>query len=165
MSHWLYIHKDMAGTKDVWKPGIAILPYSAVRARQKFTWNQFELDHLFFGRPRHIVLLEKTIKKHFLYSSGNYLQGFGGQTELFKVPEEELLMFIRVTISKNNLDVKEILLDKPYTATNKGQCPFGCPSEADAFKWCDERVLAWFGKDRQQVLFNKFFDTLFETEN
>ena len=164
MSHFLYIHKDMSGTPDVWKPGIAMLPYSAVRARQKFTWNQFELNYLFFGRPRHIVFLEKTIKSHFSYCSGNILQGFGGQTELFQIKEEDLLFFVRSTIAQHNLTIKEILLEKPYTASNSGQCPFGCPTEAYAESWCNNKAVELFGKDNYRSA-KDMFDQLFEVNN
>lgn len=164
MSHFLYIHKDMSGTPDIWKPGIAMLPYSAVRARQKFTWNQFELNYLFFGRPRQIVFLEKKIKSHFSYCSGKALQGFGGQTELFQVQEKELLSFVRGTIQRYDLAVKEVLLEKPYTASNSGQCPFGCPTEAYAESWCDKKSVELFGKDNYRSA-KDMFDQLFGVDN
>lgn len=163
MSHFLYIHKDMSGTPDVWKPGVTMLPYSAVRARQKFTWNQFELNHLFFGRPRSIAFLEKSIKTRFNHCSGKMLQGFGTQTELFLVKEEDLLSYIRSTIQQNDLDVKEVLLEKPYTASSASQCPFKCPPEYDAYRWCQNKADELFGKDpyrSAQDKFHELFDTV-----
>ena len=77
MSHWLYIHEDMGGEPDVYKPGIAMLPYSAVRARQKFVWKKFELTHLYFGRAEHIKILEQRIKKNFYDCSGQAHLGNG----------------------------------------------------------------------------------------
>jgi hypothetical protein len=154
----------MSGTPDVWKPGIAMLPYSAVRARQKFTWNQFELNYLFFGRPRNIVFLEKQIKSHFNHCSGKTLQGFGGQTELFLVKEEDLLCYIRTTIQQYRLAIMEVQLEKPYTASNSGQCPFNCPPEADAEYWCNNKATALFGKDSYQSTKDKFGE-LFDLVN
>lgn len=145
MSHWLYIHKDLGGEPGVLKPGITMLPYSAVRARQKFIWKKFELDHLYFGRSTHIKFLESKIKKNFYFCSAKAKLRTGGQTELFKIDEEELLLYIQQVISAYELDVKKILLDKPYSANNSGQCPFGCPSEKYAFDWCEDKVNAWFG--------------------
>jgi hypothetical protein len=150
----------MSGTPDIWKPGIAMLPYSAVRARQKFTWNQFELDYLFFGRPRNIAFLEKTIKSHFSHCSGRTLQGFGGQTELFQVKEEDLLSFIRMTIQQHSLAIREVLLEKPYTASNSKQCPFDCPPEAYAESWCNKKVVELFGEDPYRTS-KEMFDQLF----
>jgi len=164
MSHFLYIHKDMSGTPDVWKPGITMLPYSAVRARQKFTWNQFELNYLFFGRPRNIVFLEKEIKSRFNHCSGKMLQGFGGQTELFLVKEEDLLCYIRTTIQQHNLAIKEVLLEKPYTASNSGQCPFKCPPEADAELWCNNKAVELFGEDPYRST-KDMFSQLFGVSN
>jgi hypothetical protein len=160
MSHFLYIHKDMSGTPDVWKPGIAILPYSAVRARQKFTWKQFELNHLFFGRPRNIKFLENKIKHHFSHRSGTHLQGFGAQTELFHVKEEDLLCYIRSTVQQYDLAVREILLEKPYTASSSGQCPFKCPTEAHADSWCTQKAVELFGVDTHRSA-KDMFDQLF----
>jgi hypothetical protein len=156
MSHFLYIHKDMSGTPDVWKPGIAMLPYSAVRARQKFTWNQFELNYLFFGRPRNIVFLENSIKSYFSHCSGKTLQGFGGQTELFQVKEQDLLLYIRTTIQQHDLAIKEVLLEKPYTASNSEQCPFNCPPEAYARSWCDQKAVELFGQDSYRTAKDMF---------
>ena len=67
MSHFLYIHKDLSNVAGVWKVGVAMTPYSAVRARQKFCWNKFHLDYLYFGLPWHVKFLEKTIKKGIVF--------------------------------------------------------------------------------------------------
>lgn len=161
MSHFLYIHKDMSGTPDVWKPGVTILPYSAVRARQKFTWKQFELNYLFFGRPRNIEFLENSIKTQFKHCSGKILQGFGTQTELFQVKEEELLLYIRSTIQQHNLAIVQVLLEKPYTASSRSQCPFNCPQEFNAYYWCEDKADKLFGKDSYRSTkdkFNELFD-------
>jgi hypothetical protein len=154
----------MSGTPDVWKPGITMLPYSAVRARQKFTWNQFALNYLFFGRPRNIVFLEKQIKSRFNYCSGKTLQGFGGQTELFQIKEEELLFYIRTTIQQHNLAIIEVLLEKPYTASSRSQCPFNCPQEFNAYQWCEDKADKLFGKDSYRSTKDKF-NELFGVDN
>lgn len=166
MSHWLYIHEDMGGEPDVYKPGIAMLPYSAVRARQKFVWKKFELTHLYFGRSEHIKILEHRIKKNFYECSGQAHLGNGAQTELFKVKETELLMYIQHAISTYNLDVKKILLKEPYSASSSGKCPFECPPERDAKEWCEEKVNAWFGPatdltSKKKVNSNNYFNELF----
>jgi hypothetical protein len=156
MSHWLYIHKDMAGTPNVWKPGITALPYSAVRARQKFTWTQFSLDYLFFGRPRDIKFLENKIKFNYKHQSGNNLNPYGAQTEIFKVDIQDLLLFINGTITQYNLDVRRVELEKPYTATSSSQCPFKCPQEYNGWRWCNEKETALFGEEQPSYFQRQF---------
>ena len=111
MSHFLYIHGCMSKTPDVWKGGITKTPYSAVRARQKFTWEKFGLDYLYFGRPNDIIWLEQEIKEHFKYCSGKILKGYG--TELFQVNICELRQKIAIVIETQGLDVIPVTLKEP----------------------------------------------------
>ena len=60
----------MSGTPNVWKVGVTKTPYSAVRARQKFTWKKFGLEYLYFGRPSDVAWLEQQLKNHFKSCSG-----------------------------------------------------------------------------------------------
>ncbi len=79
-SFFLYLHKDLSGHPDVWKLGKAMTPYSAVRARQKFMWEKFGLDYLYFGRPSHIDCLEEIVKTNLFSFSATNLLGESAQT-------------------------------------------------------------------------------------
>lgn len=140
MSHFLYAHKDLTNTPDVWKIGIAITPYSAVRARQKFCWQQFGLDHLWFGFPTHIEFIEEYIKHDLRLCSGKTLQNLGTQTEMFKIDIKVLKHKINNLIKTQGLCVMEIPLDQPYVASNSGQCPFRIPGEKQAEDWLNEKA-------------------------
>ena len=151
MSHYLYLHKDLAEHEDVWKAGITITPYSAVRSRQRFSWKQFGLDYLFFGRPDDIKALEAGIKKKFNRLSGKKLNGIGTQTELFCIKIESLLAFINTAIATYDLDIVEIKLEQPYTASSSGRCPFGVPSDTEAGYFLDRLCEEKFGALRGKV--------------
>ena len=144
MSHFLYVHADLTGVPDVWKIGVAMTPYSAVRARQKYCWQQFKLDHIWFGFPKHIEFIEQYIKHALRSCSGKALQNFGTQTEIFQINILELRSRIAELIKSHNLCVMELVLDQPYVASNSGQCPFGIPNEKNATAWLDDRAKkAW----------------------
>jgi len=145
MSNFLYIHHDLSGVPDVWKIGIAMTPYSAVRARQKFCWNQFSLQHLYFGSSFSVSYLESAVKRHFANRSGKVLKNFGSQTEMFNVPIDELLTFINQYVERHQLLVKKIDLVSDYTASNSKSCPFKIPSEDMAGYWCTAKVKEIFG--------------------
>jgi hypothetical protein len=130
MSHFLYIHPCMAGTPDVWKVGVTKTPYSAVRARQKYTWAKFGLDYLYFGRPNSILWLEQQVKDYFRNWSGKTIQGYG--TELFQVEIGQLRNKINSLIQEHQLDVVIVTMKGAYTASSSGQCTFGIPGEKDA---------------------------------
>lgn len=130
MSHFLYIHPCMAGTPDAWKVGISKTPYSAVRSRQKYTWKQFGLNYLYFGRPVDIMWLEQQVKDHFRTCSRKVLYGYG--TELFQVNVSELRGKISAIIEDHSLDVMPVSMKGSYTASSSGQCPFGIPGEKEA---------------------------------
>ena len=145
MSNFLYIHHDLSGVPDVWKIGVAMTPYSAVRARQKFCWNQFSLQHLYFGSPCSVAHLESAVKQHFASRSGKVLKNFGSQTEMFNVPIDELLTFIDQYIERHLLLVKKIEMVSDYTAANSKSCPFKIPPEDMAGYWCSTKVKEIFG--------------------
>ncbi len=130
MSHFLYIHPCMAGTPDVWKVGVTKTPYSAVRARQKYTWAKFGLDYLYFGRPNSILWLEQQVKDYFRNWSGKTIQGYG--TELFQIEIGQLRNKINSLIQEHQLDVVIVTMKGAYTASSSGQCTFGIPGEKDA---------------------------------
>jgi len=162
MSHFLYIHKDLTGEPNVWKVGVAITPYSAVRARQKFCWNQFGLQHLYFGIAHHVEYVEDRIKQYFRELSGKSLQNFGTQTEMFKIDIKQLLSFIDKLIVDENLNVRKIEMQGDYTASNSGACPFRIPSESYAKFWAMEKCIELFGPDvvktrRSKNIFNEIF--------
>lgn len=146
MSHWFYIHKDLNNTPNVHKIGITMAPYSAVRARQKFCWQQFGLQHLYFGGSSSIQNLEKDVKKQFLKCSGRLKNGFGTQTELFEVDINTLLRFIEKDIIDSQLNIVKVKLDSDYTASNSSSCPLGVPPEKYASKWADRKFNEIFSK-------------------
>lgn len=163
MSHWFYIHKDLSNTPNVYKVGIALAPYSAVRARQKFCWQKFGLQHLYFGGELSIQRLEELVKKRFLYSSGKHKNGFGTQTELFEVKLETLLKYIEDKIADDKLNIIKINLESDYTASNSSNCPLGIPTEKYAGSWADKKfkeIFSNFAADNKQgILGKKFIDT------
>ena len=144
MSHFLYAHKDVSGHENVWKIGVTLTPYSAVRSRQKVCWDQFGLDYLWFGNPYHIEFIENEVKKKFKYCSGKELLGFGTQTEMFQIEFEQISDYISTLINVYELAVKAVEMDAPYTATSSGKCPFGIPSEISARHWLDQRFQTLF---------------------
>jgi hypothetical protein len=140
MSHFFYIHKDLKDHPGVNKIGIAISPYSAVRARQKFCWDPVQLDHLYFGLPEDIRRLETRFKKDYAWCSGKKLNQRGGQSELFKLTEEEVIYAVGQIIDFYKLKVFKVVLEKPYTASSSAQCPLGLPPEAHLHTHCNREV-------------------------
>lgn len=155
MSHFLYIHACIAGTPDVWKVGVTKTPYSAVRARQKFTWKKFGLEHLYFGRPRDIACLEQQLKNHFKLSSGKVIQGYG--TELFQVNIETIRKQIKYLIETYNLDVMTVELKVTYTANASGNCPFGIPGEKAADLFLERKADEVFTSIRPKTVGKRIF--------
>jgi len=141
-SHWLYIHKELSGKQDVWKVGVAITPHSAVRLRQRFLWDPFTLEHLYFGHSDHIDFLEKTIKHELRHLSGNKISNLG-QTELFQIELDKLVGTINSIIRKYNLQVRDEWIQ--YTAHKSEICPLGIPSEKYAKDYCESLANTTFG--------------------
>ena len=144
MSHFLYIHKDLSNVAGVWKVGVAMTPYSAVRARQKFCWNKFHLDYLYFGLPGHVRSLEKIIKRRFEHLTGKQSQGTSANTEMIKIDIEILLKEIEGTIEEHGFAIHQLELTEPYSAAKSGDCPFGIPSEVYAGEWLQKKAKAFF---------------------
>lgn len=138
---------SLCGTKNVWKLGKTMTPYSAVRSRNRVYWGGFGLDHLFFGHPASIDALEESLKLFFHEFSGTVLNKRSGQTEMFMVDIDVLLAKIQELIVKNNLQVAKVAMDAPYTASNSGECPFGIPSESKSYEYLDNLVNAQLGVD------------------
>jgi hypothetical protein len=161
MSHFLYIHKDLSGDPDWNKAGVSVTPYTAVRTRQKFCSKEFALDHLYFGRERHIHYLESSIKERFGRVTGKVLTD-RGQTELFNVSQEVLVKFIKETIEERALHIQKVELKKPYNAFNAGNCPFNVPSESSVWYWAEKLVEKHWGSDPHRTS-KQMFDELFES--
>ena len=161
MSHFLYIHKDLSGDPDWNKAGVSVTPYTAVRTRQKFCSKEFSLDHLYFGRERHIHQLESSIKDRFGHVTGKVLTD-RGQTELFNVSQEVLVTFIKETIEQQNLHIQKVELKEPYSAFNAGKCPFNIPSEGSVWSWANRLVEKHWGKDSYKTA-KDMFSELFES--
>jgi len=165
-SFFLYIHKDLSGVNGVWKIGKAMTPYSAVRARQKFCWNKFELDYLFFGDPIDIDALERYLKNKFHSLSSKRLTKNGASTELFQINIDIILKTITRQIELCCLNVKQVLLAEKYSAANSGQCPIGIPSEQYSHYYLNKMLEKEFGsytKPTYKPALNTF-NQLFEYE-
>jgi hypothetical protein len=134
----------MSNVAGVWKVGVAMTPYSAVRARQKFCWNKFHLDYLYFGLPGHVTYLEKYIKHRFSHLTGKQAQGTSANTEMIKIDIEILLQEIKKVILEQNLKIHQLILPEPYSAANSGHCPFGIPSEVYATEWLENKAEEFF---------------------
>lgn len=160
VSFFLYIHSDLSGEPDVWKVGKAITPYSAVRARQKFMWKKFQLDHLYFGRPSHIEILEESIKTNLFNFSATNLLGESTQTELFKIQIDDLLGHIGAVIKNKSLHVAKMHLVSPYSASNSGECPFGIPPENRSYQYLMPKVQETYGEDPSVALLQKLFQEI-----
>ena len=161
MSHFLYIHKDLSGDPDWNKAGVSVTPYTAVRVRQKFCSKEFALDHLYFGRARHIHQLEANIKERYKHLSGKVLTN-RGQTELFNVSQLILVKFINETIEEKSFHIQKVELTKPYSASNAGNCPFNIPSESTVWSWAEKLVEHHWGKDPYKTS-KEMFAELFES--
>jgi hypothetical protein len=136
MSHFFYLHKDLTGEPDAWKLGIALTPYSAVRARQKFCWNKFKLDHVYFGESYHIGVLESLLKRRLWRYCAKYVKHGSAQTEMFKLPIEDLMKEIELVIAERKLHIHKLDLPNGYSAAKMSECPLNLPSEAEASNYC-----------------------------
>jgi hypothetical protein len=163
-SGFFYLHKSLDKTPDVWKAGITLSPYSAVRARSKFTWDEFVLDHVYFGVPQDIGILEQRVKSILYQRSGSYINGLGGQTEIFKISETELLNLVEELIKTLALRIIKLELNTPYGANNTSTCPLKLPGESNMRAWttmeAERRWPGCMGKRRNFP--NMMFDALFE---
>jgi hypothetical protein len=149
MSNFLYIHKDMSGDPAWNKVGISITPYSAVRSRQKNCSQEFTLDHLYFGRAVHIGLLEYILKDTYKSFTGKAITG-RGQTELFKLTQEQLVKIINESIVEREFDIIKMALKKPYSASKASNCPFDVPSESAVAPWAKKLVLETWGESEEE---------------
>lgn len=136
MSNFFYIHKDLSGKENCWKIGVAITPYSAVRARQKYCWNDFTLDYVYFGTWRDITWMERHIKSLFYGHSAKYITGKKSRSEMFKVNIDYLRDTIAEEIKKHKLKVMPLELPNGYSASSASMCPLKLPSEAEARGHC-----------------------------
>lgn len=163
--YFFYMHPDLMGTPDVWKIGVSLTPYSAVRARQKFCWNPVALHHLWFGYPPHVATLEANIKSKFKHLSGNRLQKIGCQTELLKSPVDDILLAAGDIIKNYDLCIKKVFLNGFYTANRSTQCPLGCKGEKTVHpqlnQWCRDE---WPQLQRSIRVSNNQFNQFFVVE-
>ena len=125
-SHFFYIHKTLDNARNDYKVGITKTPYSKVRSIQRLRSSLFSLAHVFFGDPADIVTLETLIKK------SEYIHNENGAQEIVRMPVKNLLFLISTIISKYKLNIKEIHLNKPYSARKSTDCPLGLMSEVNA---------------------------------
>ena len=155
-SFFFYIHKELRETKDIWKVGKAMTPYSAVRARQKYMWDTFCLDYLYFGNPKHIDRLEGKIKQLLYFNSAKYIKGGNAQTEIFQININDLLTTVDEQIEINKWQVKRLAFDKPYSASNSGSCPLNIPGESISHEYLCNLAEDTFGQDPDHANFYFF---------
>jgi hypothetical protein len=162
-SHWYYIHKDISGVKDFWKPGVTLHPSNVVRGIQRKQSKKFVIDHLYFGRPSDIAHLESYIKFVYKEVSGKKLFEWGNQTELFKVDINDLLSTINDAILRSGLDIVKVPLSKPYYGTNTTNCDLRLPGESVPY-YFEEKANELFGYKvrKNQVLPTRKIYNLFE---
>jgi len=163
MSHWYYIHRDVAGDKKFWKPGITVHPSNVVRGIQRKQSKKFVIDHLYFGRPEDIVKLESYIKYLYKNVSGKALLEWGNQTELFKVDIKDLLNSIDKAISQTGWQVKKVPLKQPYHGTNTKTCDLKLPGENEGW-YFEQKANELFGykSQRTQIPPSRTIQNLFE---
>ena len=133
-SFFFYIHNDLSGDPDWKKIGKSMTPYSAVRARQKYCSEVFHLNHIWFGNPKDINFIEKTIKTNLHELSAKYLNGISA-TEVFKIQENELIKQVNQLIEDYGLQVWKQQLDKPYSASKSSECPLEIPMETESYHY------------------------------
>lgn len=150
MSHFYYIHQDVGGDPEFHKPGITVHPSNVVRGIQRKQSKKFVIDHLYFGRPSDIYVLETAVKNMYKHVSGKVLLEWGNQTELFKVSSDELLKSVNNIITELKLDVVKIPLKEPYHGTNQKTCPLNLPGEKE-YWYFDQKVNELFGYTSQRT--------------
>ena len=155
-SFFFYVHKELGGIENIWKIGKGMTPYSVVRARQKFLWNKFCLDYLYFGNPKHIDRLEDKVKQLLYFNSAKYIKGGSCQTEIFQIDINNLLATIDEQIEINKWQIKRLDLDKPYSASNSGLCPLKIPGESISHEYLCNLAEETFGKDPDHANFYFF---------
>lgn len=162
-SHWYYIHKDIGGDPEFWKPGVTCHPSNVVRGIQRKQSQKFVIDHLYFGRPRDIYHLESYIKQVYKNVSGKALFEWGNQTELFKVNIYDLLNSINDTILRTGLQIKKVPLKVSYHGTNTSNCNLRLPGENESW-YFEQKANALFGykSQRTQVFPTRTIENLFE---
>ena len=163
MSPWYYIHRDVGGNPDFWKPGVTVHPSNVVRGIQRKQSSKFFIDHLYFGKPSDIARLEDYVKFVYKDVSGKALFEWGNQTELFKVDINDLLKTVNDMILSTGLCVKKIPLAKPYHGTNTKTCDLKLPGEKEAW-YFEQKVRDLFGYKSQRTLIlpTRTIDNLFE---
>lgn len=162
-----YAHPSLCKTPDWWKIGVAITPYSAARIRQRFMIAPFEIPYLWFGKSEDILKLESAVINRFPRSArGN------GNTEMVNCTSSDLLDFIQNCIAgfsncsadwfmsdRSALDIIELPLKSPYTATNSSDCPFGFPSEKNIHEWAIKECDNLFGtKSNPSMIYSYIAD-------
>lgn len=163
MSHFYYIHQDVGGDPEFLKPGITVHPSNVVRGIQRKQSRKFVIDHLYFGRPEDIRVLEEAIKNMYKHVSGKVLLEWGNQTELFKVSAKDLLESVSEVIAELNLDIVKIPLKEPYHGTNQATCPLNLPGESERW-YFDSKVNELFGymSQRTKVVPTRTIENLFK---
>jgi hypothetical protein len=162
-SHFYYIHKDVGGNSDFWKPGVTVHPSNVVRGIQRKQSSKFVIDHLYFGRPADIARLESYIKHVYKNVSGKKLFEWGNQTELFKVDINDLLNTIQDVLLRTDLKIVKIPLKKPYHGLNTKTCDLKLPGENEGW-YFEQKANQLFGykSQRTQVAPIRTITNLFE---
>ena len=162
-SHWYYIHQDIGGDPNFWKPGVTCHPSNVVRGIQRKQSQKFMIDHLYFGRPNDIYRLESYIKHVYKNVSGKALFEWGNQTELFKVNIHDLLNSVNDTILHTGLQIRKVHLKVPYHGTNTSNCNLRLPGEKESW-YFEQKANDLFGSksQRTQMFPTRTIENLFE---
>ena len=147
-SFYIYVHDDLSQDPDWKKVGKSMTPHTAVRARQKYCSKKVSLNHLYFGDPAHIDFLEKEFKDKFADKTGTVINDgkISCQTEMFKMPEADIVDALNDIIETNALHVKNLELGYLYSASNQEECPLKIPNEDKSYDHCRELVITQWGQ-------------------
>lgn len=162
VGRFFYIHPDVSGVSDVWKIGVTISPYTAVRQRQKYMYKTFFIDHLYIGTGRDIARLESSLKQ--LLNDSGYATSRSSQTEMFEIDIIKLLDIVNQQIKEKELDVFKLPLDKPYSATSSGTCPLNLPSESKVTQHVKNMLKTQFKIIDPEDSYNELWHNLIEIE-
>lgn len=160
VGRFFYVHPDVSGVTGVWKIGVTISPYTAVRQRQKFMHKTFSIDHLFIGTGRDIAQLESNLKQ--LLNDAGYATQRSSQTEMFEIDIDKLLGIIEQQIYDHDLNVFKFPLKEPYSATSSGSCPLGLPSESKVTQYVKNILKTQFNIIDPEDSYNNVWHSLFE---
>jgi len=126
---WFYFRRSPRGNV---KFGITHLLWERLRMQQQGTDEEIQFDHVWLMRAPfkwEIDQIENELKKFYGKYCLHNTTRRAGHTEWYsQVDLEEFSQLLDSLAKTLGCDLVKIHLEKPYTATNSGQCPLGLPS-------------------------------------